>query len=67
MARGFYNKTLLQFNSVDFLAKSIAQLNPSLRNSLYFFLAEVSSVLLYFTIPSATTSGSAFNAVIFYF
>jgi len=30
-------------------------------------LAEVRSVLLYFTIPSATTSGSAFNAVIFYF
>jgi len=32
MPHGFYNKTLLQFNNVNFIAKSIAQFNPSLRN-----------------------------------
>ena len=65
MPHGVYS-TLLDFRNVVFLDKSIAQFNPSLRNSI-FFLAEVSSVSLYFTIPSAATSGSAFNAVIFYF
>jgi len=70
-----YILLLRQYLNAMLLISYIFFILPSLLLSLtqvwgthfIFYLAKVSSVLLYITVPPAATSGSAYNAVIFYY